>query len=620
MPTAVAVEPVHPPRFWRRRRTDVLTGFGTLVVAVMLLALGTASLLSFDVFQTERVASLRGSAPALLGLIREHIVATLRRNPDDALRVLNELTRLPHVQGLTLTPPAEAGTAVAPPGGSDARRVLAARGEARTPVALSLRSELVEHGTHFGTLAVDFGFSASAGASAVFWSTIGLVTVTALGAFALLYRGMLQRIRPIAAVRDNLLAFEHGVERSLELLAVQDARAHETQAWNRLVGTIADLQTELEAYRARQVVADSAHVLLNQSSRSVLDALPSGVLRLDRSDRVRYANYSAQQLLGVAPGADDAPLAERVSDAKLVDAIRGLRSTPQGASIDYAIGHDGQSSVVRMTVIPVRATDDDELNVIVQDISQLKEAERSREEFLAHITHELRTPLTNIRAYAETLNEDFFADEHTRRECYNVIMSETRRLAKLVEDVLSASQIDAGVARLDRTAVRLDQSLRKAVQEIQAAADAKSIELALKIPSKPPGVNGDKFRLHQVWINLIGNAIKYTPSGGSVTVELSGADHLSIVRVSDTGIGIAPEHHDKVFEKFFRVHDPRVAAEEGTGLGLAITREIVRLHGGSLKLESDAGKGSTFIVELPRLRNVDAEPVRAGAATGRERE
>jgi len=125
--------------------------------------------------------------------------------------------------------------------------------------------------------------------------------------------------------------------------------------------------------------------------------------------------------------------------------------------------------------------------VTVQDITQLKEAERSRDEFLAHITHELRTPLTNIRAYAETLSDDFFDDEQTRRECYNVIMTETRRLSKLIEDVLSVSQIEAGAARLARVPLRVEESLRQAVQDVQAAADAKSTELTLKIRPSSPG-------------------------------------------------------------------------------------------------------------------------------------
>jgi signal transduction histidine kinase len=264
---------------------------------------------------------------------------------------------------------------------------------------------------------------------------------------------------------------------------------------------------------------------------------------------------------------------------------------------------DGDT-VVRILPLPSDA-DTGELTVMIQDISQLVQAERSRDDFLAHITHELRTPLTNIRAYTETLSQDFIADEEARRQCYNVIMAETRRLSKLIEDVLSVSQIEAGGARMARTAVRIDELLRETVHETQAAAESKGIELTLKLPSKLPLVHGDRHRLHQVWTNVVGNAIKYTPSGGRVSVEAEASDERISVRVTDTGIGIAPEHHEKIFEKFFRVVDPAVDATEGTGLGLSITREILRMHGGAIRIESTPGKGSTFTVELPAAR----EPV-----------
>ena len=241
-------------------------------------------------------------------------------------------------------------------------------------------------------------------------------------------------------------------------------------------------------------------------------------------------------------------------------------------------------------------------------MSQLIEAARSRDTFLAHITHELRTPLTNIRAYAETLNEDFFDDEQTRRECYNVIMSETRRLSRLIEDVLSVSQIESGASRFERVQVRLDQSLRQTVQDVQASADAKSIELNLQIPSKVPAVLGDRMRLQQVWVNLLGNAIKYTPQGGSVSVGVQSDERVVRVCVSDTGIGIDPQYHEKVFEKFFRTDQPDVSATEGSGLGLSITQEIVRMHGGSIRVESEMGSGATFIVELPLARETSDSP------------
>jgi signal transduction histidine kinase len=225
--------------------------------------------------------------------------------------------------------------------------------------------------------------------------------------------------------------------------------------------------------------------------------------------------------------------------------------------------------------------------------------ERSRDEFLAHVTHELRTPLTSIRAYAETLNDDWFSDEQTRRTCYRVIMTETQRLSRLIEDILSVSQIQAGALRLQRAPLRLDELLRDVLRDFQADADAKGIELQWETPVATPLVLADRARLHQVWTNLVGNALKYTPAGGRVSLRVGADPDRARVEVADTGIGIAAEHHERIFEKFYRVPDAAVVAAPGAGLGMSIARDIVGLHGGTIRVDSSPGCGARFIVELP---------------------
>jgi len=153
----------------------------------------------------------------------------------------------------------------------------------------------------------------------------------------------------------------------------------------------------------------------------------------------------------------------------------------------------------------------------------------------------------------------------------------------------------------------VDRLLRDAVQDIQAQADAKGVDLRLKLPPKLPTIRGDKERLSVVVANLLGNAIKYTPSGGHVElvcevdapIRPDGTPGALRIAVSDTGIGIDPAHHEKIFEKFYRVDDERVGAQPGTGLGLAIVKETVRMHGGTVTVESTPGRGSTFRVTLP---------------------
>jgi signal transduction histidine kinase len=237
----------------------------------------------------------------------------------------------------------------------------------------------------------------------------------------------------------------------------------------------------------------------------------------------------------------------------------------------------------------------------------VRAGERARDNFLYHVTHELRTPLTNIHAYTETLTQPGFDDEQTRKECYNVIISETKRLSTLVENILNVSQLEVGTARLDIGEVDLARLVRQMVQDNLGHADEKQIDLTLSLPPKMPKIRGDKQRLCVLLNNLIGNAVKYTPEGGKVEVRIERIDQQIQIAVADTGIGIAPEDQAHVFDKFYRAADSAVQEESGTGLGLSLAREVARLHGGEIHLESKPGTGSTFTIELPAPAEVGAE-------------
>ena len=607
----------------RSGNDGLLSPFGLAVVATILAALAGASIFSLHLLQSHLERRATQSAPPLMRFLSSMAAQELDGPPERLRRLVNEMARVPDVGACRLT---VAATDTTP------EQVITPAGQ-RLTQGRYLRSEILAHAGDGrsgqdqvrGVLEVWYVEPSAPSVLTALWTATGLSAALSLVAFAVIYRRLRRRIRPITFVRDNLLAYHSGAETSLKLLSLQDAAGPTGEAWNSLIGFVDGLQRELDTFRCRQSVENSVKSMQSLLSQSILDSLPIGVVRIDGDDRLAYFNCSAAQMLDIDAGDDAAvPVRKGLHDPALIEALLSLRDDGSSGRtgrvglghVDHEIGADDEEgagigrgrTVLRLTPIPVRDGAGDELVVMVQDVSQLIEAARSRDAFLAHITHELRTPLTNIRAYAETLNEDFFDDEQTRRECYNVIMSETRRLSRLIEDVLSVSQIESGASRFERVQVRLDQSLRQTVQDVQASADAKSIELNLQIPSKVPAVLGDRMRLQQVWVNLLGNAIKYTPQGGSVSVGVQSDERVVRVCVSDTGIGIDPQYHEKVFEKFFRTDQPDVSATEGSGLGLSITQEIVRMHGGSIRVESEMGSGATFIVELPLARETSDSP------------
>jgi signal transduction histidine kinase len=235
--------------------------------------------------------------------------------------------------------------------------------------------------------------------------------------------------------------------------------------------------------------------------------------------------------------------------------------------------------------------------VLITDESQRAKAEAAREAFVAQVSHELRTPLTNIRAYTETCTE--FDDPKVQAECFNVINKETRRLGRLVEEMLSRSQLDIGTMNIRSDDVDLLALLHEAVRDLKATAENMEIELVAELPSKLPLLHADRDKLAVVINNLLGNALKYTISGGRISVACEADEGGVRIKVVDTGIGIAEEHRSKIFERMYRVDSEEVKNRTGSGIGLTTALEIVQAHGGDIQVSSKPGEGSTFTVELP---------------------
>jgi signal transduction histidine kinase len=226
---------------------------------------------------------------------------------------------------------------------------------------------------------------------------------------------------------------------------------------------------------------------------------------------------------------------------------------------------------------------------------QLRESEQHKRDLISMVSHEVRTPLASVLGFTSLLLEREFSPQEQRRYL-EIIDSQARRLAGLAGDFLDVQLLEGGAMTLNRGAVDLADLAREQGRLFFSHSDAHRLEL--DAPDGPVMVDGDRDRLAQVIGNLFSNAIKYSPAGGTIHVQLQARHDGVLLAVQDEGMGIAPEDQEHVFDKFFRTAEA-ASAIGGTGLGLAVAREIVETHGGTIKVESQPGEGSRFWIELP---------------------
>ncbi len=241
--------------------------------------------------------------------------------------------------------------------------------------------------------------------------------------------------------------------------------------------------------------------------------------------------------------------------------------------------------------------------------AQINEISRLKSEFLANMSHELRTPLNAILGFSEILKDNLVAlDEEQRHECLENIHTSGKHLLELVNDVLDLSKIEAGRMELSYDDFFVSTAVREVHNVIRSLSERRNINLSIEVTPEDLEVRADKSKFKQVLYNLLSNAIKFTAQGGRVWVAAwREAGDTLCVEVGDTGVGIPREHHERIFNEFYQVDNAATRQVEGTGLGLSLTRRIVDLHGGTLQLESEPGKGSAFTFRLPLVGLVRAD-------------
>jgi two-component system phosphate regulon sensor histidine kinase PhoR len=362
---------------------------------------------------------------------------------------------------------------------------------------------------------------------------------------------------------------------------------------------------ELEI-RHRVSEAERRHI------EAVLDVLRDAVIVSDAFDELVMANEAAARVLGFdLEQAEHKPIGQLIRDTTLCRMISDVRESGTSSSqkvIEHELslgsgGRDEPRTVFGVSLSPVHNHKQEVAGVVVilHDLTRERELAQMKTDFVSKASHELRTPLSSIRAYVEMLVDGEAEDDESRREFYQIIHDETDRLGRLIDNMLNISRIEAGIVQIERENVDVTVLVDRAMSTIEPQAKDKEISINKRVAAVDLCVEGDADMLYQVVLNLMSNAVKYTPQGGRVTVSAD-SDNLTrsvVVSVADTGLGIPPDALPKLFEKFFRVENYKRVAK-GTGLGLSLCKHIVEtVHHGQIGVESELGMGSKFWFTIP---------------------
>lgn len=597
----------HRRRRWLHRGEGLVASVGLSVAAAMLVAVGAATWWSIRTLEGQARGAGEQDAARVADLTANAVEPLLAAGEVSAMRrLITEVARDEHVRAARVVLPDGRIIADADPArievvelpaqwGGSVRAdndTLAGVGDIAT-----VRRTISAPGR--GTAVCEFEIAVARQVPGMWMIQAGGVISGAvgLGLLLLVYRRLRTRLGAIGAVREALLAMTAG-EMDPGVLRVDPGFGPEAEAWNSLLSEREEL--ERRDKRERAEAATGGRALGGALPLGVCDLLTQGIVLVSESMSVTYANGAAGVLLGAPGGALTGPLSGRLGEPGVAELIReAVRArSRQRSSVELKI--EGSGGVLRISARGVRGRDDAAALVVIEDITQQRMAEQARGAFVAQATHELRTPLTNIRLYVEQAVDEGDSDPQIRARALNVINQEARRLERIVGDMLSVSELEAGSMRLRIGDVRLDQFFDELRHDYSAQALEKGVGLTFDLPPKLPVIKGDRDKLGLALHNLIGNGLKYTKSGGSVTVRVrTGTDDSLTVDVIDSGIGIGAEDQEKVFERFYRANDDRIKDVTGSGIGLTLARDVVRLHGGDITLTSEVDKGSTFTLTLP---------------------
>jgi len=338
-------------------------------------------------------------------------------------------------------------------------------------------------------------------------------------------------------------------------------------------------------------------------TQTILGAMQDGLLLVDARRQIILMNQPFEKLFGLRDPAVGVPLIEAVRHATLDELIAETLGTGETTRSELSMSDSRTHSErhIEVSAVPIKKADDEMSGAVVlfHDITELKQLDRIRREFVANVSHELRTPLSILRGYIEVL----FDEPETSREELTRILSimerHSKRLQRLVDDLLSLAQLESSQAKLELSVVRVDELLNNLIRDWKEKLAAKNLKVIVDLAPEALMLRADGTRLEEVLHNLLDNAVKFSRENGQIHLRAVRHGSEMVLSVADNGLGISKEHLPRIFERFYRADKARGRELGGTGLGLAIVKHIVQLHGGRVEAESELGHGTTIGVVLP---------------------
>ncbi|MFI5322626.1 MAG: two-component system histidine kinase PnpS [Thermodesulfobacteriota bacterium] len=413
------------------------------------------------------------------------------------------------------------------------------------------------------------------------------LTIAALLLSLALSKTITQSLRGIMNVADELAKGNLNVsipvsDRKNEISTISSALNRMAQKLNELFKQLSKEKNQVEA---------------------VLSAMSEGVMVVSHEGSVITTNNALKKMFKLKEDPTRKQYWEILRNRELTKLVESVLKNcrPESREIFYLYPDEKYYLV---NVIPLDSPDE-ELIVVMFDITDFKRLEKIKADFIANVSHELRTPLTAIKGYTETLEEEAYETPDEQKHFLGIIKRHTDRLINIVSDLLVLSEVESRDALSkenssnDLEEININEVIKSSLETLRSKAAEKELEVSFDTNNDVYKVKANRFLLEQMYINLIDNAVKYTPENGKISIKVSNSYSQVLTEIADTGIGIPKEHLPRIFERFYRVDKTRSRNLGGTGLGLSIVKHIVIMHGGEIEVQSEEGMGSKFSISIP---------------------